>query len=75
VWLAGGGVSGGQSIGATDAVGYTAEKDPHAIKDLHANLLHGLGLKCDDLFFEQNGRRERLTSVAASALVIPGVFG
>jgi hypothetical protein len=74
-WLAGGGVKGGQSIGETDAVGYAAEADPHPVKDLHATLLHGLGLRCDNLFFEQDGRQERLTGVAGTASVIPGVFG
>ena len=75
VWMAGGGVKGGQVIGETDAVGYAATVDPHPVKDLHATSLHTLGLKADDPFFEQAGRQERLTGVAGSASVIIGVFG
>ena len=73
-WLAGGGVKGGQTIGATDAIGLRAEVDPHPVKDLHATVLAGLGLRCDDLGFEQAGRQERLTGVAGTAHPIPGVF-
>jgi hypothetical protein len=75
VWLAGGGVQGGQAIGSTDEIGLRAADDPHPVKDLHATLLHGLGLRHDDLYFEHNGRPERLTGVAGSAKVISKVFG
>ena len=75
VWMAGGGVKGGQAIGATDEIGLRAEQDPHAVKDLHATILTALGLKPEELSFEHNGRPERLTGVAGSAKVIPGVLG
>jgi hypothetical protein len=74
VWLAGGGVKGGQTIGTTDEIGLRAQEDPHPVKDLHATILHGLGLRHDDLFFEHNGRPERLTGVAGSAKVIERVY-
>ena len=74
VWLAGGGVRGGQSIGATDEIGLRSEVDPHPAKDLHATILTAMGLKPDDLYFETNGRQERLTGVAGSSKVIPGVL-
>lgn len=74
VWLAGGGVKGGQVIGATDEIGLRAEDDPHPVKDLHATILHAMGLRHNDLFFEHNGRPERLTGVADSAKVIERVF-
>ena len=74
-WLAGGGVQGGQSIGATDAVGLAAEQDPHHIADFHATILAAMGIRNDELFFEHNGRPERLTGVAGSAKPIQGVFG
>jgi hypothetical protein len=74
VWLAGGGVKGGQTIGATDEIGLRATEDPHPVKDLHATILHALGLRSEDLFFEHNGRPERLTGVAGSAKVIERVF-
>lgn len=48
--------------------------DPHPIKDFHATILHALGLHHDDLFFEHDGRPERLTGVAGSASVISGAF-
>jgi hypothetical protein len=74
VWLAGGGVRGGQSIGTTDAVGLRAEEDPVSVKDFHATILHAVGLRNDDLFFEHNGRPERLTGVAGTGKVVKGVF-
>jgi Protein of unknown function (DUF1501) len=45
------------------------------VKDLHATILSSLGLHNEDVFFENNGRPERLTGVAGSAKVIPGVLG
>jgi hypothetical protein len=74
IWLAGGGVKPGQRIGATDEVGYQAIDRPIPFRDLHATILAALGLHSDDLFFETNGRQERLTGVAGSAKVIPGVL-
>jgi hypothetical protein len=74
VWLAGGGVRGGQSIGTTDAVGLRAEENPVSVKDFHATILHALGLRNDELFFEHNGRPERLTGVAGTAKVVRSVF-
>jgi hypothetical protein len=74
IWMAGGGVKGGQAIGATDEIGLRAEVDPHPVKDFHATLLTAMGLRPDDLFFESNGRPERLTGVAGSSKVIPGVL-
>ena len=75
VWMAGGGVKGGQSLGATDDIGLRAEVDPHPVKDLHATILHLLGLNHENLYFEHNGRPERLTGVAGSARLIRGALG
>ncbi len=61
-------------IGATDEIGLRAAVEPHPAKDLHATILHALGLHHEDLFFEHNGRPERLTGVAGSARPIAGVF-
>jgi hypothetical protein len=74
IWMAGGGVRGGRAIGATDEIGLRAEEDPHPVKDLHATILTAMGLRPDDLFFEHNGRPERLTGVAGSSKVIAGVL-
>ena len=74
IWMAGGGVRGGQAVGATDEIGLRAEIDPHPVKDLHNTILTAMGLRPDDLFFEHNGRPERLTGVAGSSKIIPGVL-
>ena len=75
IWLAGGGVKPGQRIGATDEVGYLAVDQPTSFRDLHATILAALGLNNDELSFLANGREERLTGVAGSAKIIPGVLG
>jgi hypothetical protein len=74
IWMAGGGVKPGVRIGATDEIGLMAVAQPHPFKDLHATILSAMGLKNDDLAFEHNGRMERLTGVAGSAKLIPGVL-
>jgi hypothetical protein len=74
IWMAGGGVRPGQRIGATDDFGYLAIEQPVPFRDLHATILTALGIRPDDLFFETNGRQERLTGVAGSAKLISGVL-
>jgi hypothetical protein len=61
MWMAGGGIKGGQVIGATDAVGLRAEQDKTHVHDIHATILHLLGLNHHKLTFRHNGRNERLT--------------
>jgi hypothetical protein len=63
VWLAGGGVRGGQTYGATDDFGYHAVSDRCHVSDLHATILHLLGLDAERLTFLHQGRDERLTDV------------
>jgi uncharacterized protein (DUF1501 family) len=75
IWLAGGGVKHGVRIGSTDELGLMARDKPTHFRDLHATILAALGLHNDDLFYEINGRKERLTGVAGSAKIIPGVLG
>lgn len=72
MWLAGGGVKGGQVIGTTDAVGLRAESEKAHVHDIHATLLHLLGLDHTRLTYRHNGRNERLTEV--SGTVIKKVF-
>jgi len=74
IWMAGGGVKAGTVIGATDEIGLRAVDQPQPVKNLHATILTALGLGPDDLFFETNGRPERLTGVAQSWKMIPGVL-
>ena len=68
VWLAGGGVKGGVSHGATDEIGYAAAVDPVHINDLHATILHLLGIDHERLTYSYNGRRFRLTDVAGKVV-------
>jgi hypothetical protein len=75
VWLAGGGVQPGVRIGATDELGLLAVERPCPFRDLHATLLQALGLEHQELQFEIDGRKERLTGVAGAAKIIPGVLG
>jgi uncharacterized protein (DUF1501 family) len=63
VWLAGGGVRGGMSYGATDEWGYKAVEDPLEMHDLHATVLHQLGLDHERLTYRSGGRDFRLTDV------------
>ena len=64
VWLAGAGVKPGFAWGATDAVGLRAAENKVHVHDLHATLLHLLGLEHQALTYFHNGRDERLTDVA-----------
>ncbi|MBL9155070.1 MAG: DUF1501 domain-containing protein [Verrucomicrobiales bacterium] len=63
VWLAGGGIKGGTVHGATDEFGFKAEKDPVSVHDLHATMLHLLGLDHKRLTYRYAGRDFRLTDV------------
>jgi uncharacterized protein (DUF1501 family) len=63
MWLAGGGVKPGLTLGATDAIGYTAVEDRVHIHDLQATLLHLLGLDHLRLTYRFQGRDFRLTDV------------
>ncbi|MBM3900889.1 MAG: DUF1501 domain-containing protein [Verrucomicrobia bacterium] len=63
LWMAGGGVRGGMAYGATDDYGYKAEENRVEIHDLHATLLHLLGLDHEQLTFRFGGRDHRLTDV------------
>lgn len=68
LWLAGGGAKGGQVIGATDAMGLRAAEDRTHVHDIHATILHLLGLDHERLTYCQNGRNERLTDVAGNVI-------
>ncbi|NCG18230.1 MAG: DUF1501 domain-containing protein, partial [Rhodobacterales bacterium] len=68
VVLAGAGVRGGMAYGATDPIGLRAAKDKVHIHDLHATILHLLGLDHEKLTFRHHGRDERLTDVAGNVI-------
>ncbi len=63
VWLAGAGVKRAHSYGATDEFGYQAVENVCTIYDLHATILHILGLNHEDLTYYHNGIDRRLTDV------------
>jgi hypothetical protein len=67
-WMAGGGVKGGTIHGATDAVGLRASVDRVHVNDLHATILHLLGLDHTKLTFPHNGRNDRLTENAGRVI-------
>ncbi len=58
MWLAGGGIKGGQVIGATDELGFVPVERPLSPHDLHATLLHSLGLDQHQLVYQHNNRDE-----------------
>jgi hypothetical protein len=68
MWLAGGGIKGGQVVGATDDIGLRAVRDRCHFRDIHATILHQLGLDQDELSFLHQGRKERLTFVHGNVL-------
>ena len=63
MWLAGGGVKGGTAYGATDELGFQATQDIVHVHDLHATILHLLGLDHKNLTYRYSGRDFRLTDV------------
>ena len=67
-WMAGGGAKGGTTYGASDEVGFKAAENPVHLNDLHATILHLLGLDHTQLTYKYNGRRFRLTDVAGKVI-------
>jgi hypothetical protein len=63
MWFAGGGVKGGTHYGETDEVGFKAAVDRASVHDIHATMLHLLGMDHTKLTYKYNGRRFRLTDV------------
>jgi uncharacterized protein (DUF1501 family) len=63
LWMAGGGIKGGQTYGETDDLGYHAVDKRVQVADLHATILHQLGLDHEKTVYSRNGRDERLTDV------------
>lgn len=67
-WMAGGGVKGGISYGSTDEFGLTAVEDRVHVHDLHATILHLMGLDHERLTYRYSGRDYRLTDVAGTVI-------
>jgi uncharacterized protein (DUF1501 family) len=68
IWLAGGGVRGGTTYGETDEFGYKVVDRPVEMHDLHATILHLLGIDHERLTFRFGGRDHRLTDVHGHVL-------
>ena len=67
-WFAGGGVKGGTSYGETDEFGHKAAVDKVHVNDLHATILHLLGINHEKMTYRYNGRDFRLTDVAGEVI-------
>ncbi len=72
-WMAGAGIKGGTTYGATDELGLAAVVNRVSVPDWHATILHLLGLHHDQLFLELNGLKEKLTGVN-EARVVQGIL-
>ena len=73
VFMTGAGIQGGQQIGSSDDVGYKAEEQKVINHDLHASILHLLGIDHKRLTYYFNGRNMRLTDVSGE--LIPQIAG
>ncbi len=74
IWMAGGGIQGGTSYGNTDDLGYNAEEKVVHVRDLHATMLHQLGIKSQRFTHKHQGLDFRLTGVDAEAHVIKEIL-
>ena len=68
IWMAGGGIKGGMTYGNTDEFGYSAVEKPVAVHDIHATMLHLMGIDHKKLAFKFQGRDFRLTDVHGNVL-------
>ena len=68
-WMAGGGVKGGHAHGETDPLGHQAEIDRHHVRDLHATILHLLGLDHEKLTYFYGGLDHKLTGVQQAEVI------
>jgi len=68
IWMAGGGIKGGQAIGATDEIGMKVVDAPCHVHDVHATILHLLGIDHTRLTYRHNGRDERPTIVGGRVM-------
>jgi hypothetical protein len=73
-WLAGGGVKGGVSHGATDELGFKAVENRVSVHDFHATLLHLMGLDHQKLTYRHNSLEQRLTTITVDARVVKEII-
>ena len=72
MWLAGGGIKPGLAYGTSDELGMNAEENPVHVHDLHATILHQMGLDHEQLTYRYAGRDFRLTDVYGD--VVKGIL-
>jgi uncharacterized protein (DUF1501 family) len=68
IWMAGGGIQGGVTYGATDEFGYAAVENPVHVNDFHATMLHLFGIDHTRLTYRYQGRDFRLTDIAGEVV-------
>ena len=69
MWMAGGGIKGGVGYGETDELGYHAEKNIVHVRDMHATMLHQLGIVAERFSVKHQGLDTRLTGVEKARVV------
>lgn len=69
MWMAGGGIKGGTTYGGTDELGYNSVEDVVHVRDLHATMLHLLGIEHDRFQVKYQGLDMRLTGVEHARVV------
>ncbi len=69
IWMAGGGIKGGQVYGETDEMSYNIVQNPVHVRDLHATILHALGLQHEQLSYKYQGLDQRLTGVEPAKVI------
>jgi len=69
MWLAGGGVKGGVELGETDDFGFNVAKDPIPVRDLHATMLHLMGIDHERLTYRFQGLDQKLTGVEKARVI------
>ncbi|HRX81012.1 MAG TPA: DUF1501 domain-containing protein, partial [Pirellulaceae bacterium] len=68
LWLAGGGIQGGQTVGQTDEFGWNIVENPIHVHDLHATILHQFGIDHERLTYRFRGRDVRLTDISGRVI-------
>jgi hypothetical protein len=71
MWMAGGGIRGGVSVGTTDELGAAAVENPFHVKHVHATILHQMGLDPNRLSFFYNGLDQKLVGVEGAEPIYP----
>ena len=69
MWMAGGGIKGGVSVGETDELGSAAVEDRFHVKNLHATILHQMGLDPNKLTYFYGGLDQKLVGVLESEVI------